>query len=84
MADSEKKNGTLTHIKGFPKDIDVTLFQFSISTNRVDYIATNDKIKKNRSNCTRNGLLKICIVKLSSSLVLKNINAENREFNETI
>ena len=33
-------------LKDFPKDIDVTLFQFTISTNRVGYIATNDKIQK--------------------------------------
>ena len=46
MADYEKKNGTLIHVKGFPKDMDVTLFQFTISTNRVDYIVTNDKIQK--------------------------------------
>ena len=26
--------------------MDVTLFQFTISTNRVDYIVTNDKIQK--------------------------------------
>lgn len=44
--DSEKKNGVLIHIKGFPKDMDVTLFQFPISTNRVDYIVTNDKSQK--------------------------------------
>ena len=36
MADYEKKNRTLIHVKGFPKDIDVTLFQFIISINRVD------------------------------------------------
>ena len=46
MANDEKKNGTLIHVKGFPKDMDVTLFQFTISTNRVDYIVTNDKIQK--------------------------------------
>ena len=27
--------------------MDVTLFQFSISTNRIDYIVTNDKSQKN-------------------------------------
>ena len=26
--------------------MDVTLFQFTVSTNRVDYIVTNDKIQK--------------------------------------
>ena len=46
MPDYEKKNGALIHVKGFPKDMDVTLFQFTISTNRVDYIVTNDKIQK--------------------------------------
>jgi len=44
--DSEKKNGVLIHIKGFPKHMDVTLFQFPISTSRVDYIVTNDKSLK--------------------------------------
>ena len=46
MANYEKKNETLIHVKRFPKDTDVTLFQFTISTNRVDYIVTNDKIQK--------------------------------------
>ena len=46
ISDYEKKNGTLIHVKGLPKDMDVTLFQFTISTNRVDYIVTNDKIQK--------------------------------------
>ena len=46
VSDYEKKNGTLIHVKGLPKDMDVTLFQFTISTNRVDYIVTNDKIQK--------------------------------------
>ena len=45
MADYKKENGTLIHVKGFSKDMDVTLLQFTISTNRVDYIITNDKIQ---------------------------------------
>ncbi|MBT8348543.1 MAG: transposase [Sulfurovum sp.] len=46
MNDEEKKNGTLIHVKVFPQNMDVTLFQFTISTNRVDYIVTNDKFQK--------------------------------------
>ena len=45
LIESEQKNGTLIHIKGFPKNIDATLFRFIISTNKVDYIATNDKFQ---------------------------------------
>ena len=45
MADYKKKNRTLIHVKEFPKDMNATLFQFTISTNRVDYIITNDKIQ---------------------------------------
>jgi hypothetical protein len=51
--DIERNNGVLIHIKGFPKGMDVTLFQFTISTNRVDYIVTNDKIRKT-SQATQN------------------------------
>ena len=46
MNDSEKKNRLLIHIKGLSKDMDITLLQFPISTNRVDYIITNDKSQK--------------------------------------
>ena len=53
VSNCEKKNGTSIHVKGLLKDMDVTLFQFTISTNRVDYIVTNDEIQKNRSNCAR-------------------------------
>jgi len=46
MDDLEKKHAVLIHVKGFPKGMDVSLFQFTISANRVDYIVTNDKIQK--------------------------------------
>ena len=52
MADYEKKNDTLVHVKEFLKDMDVTLFQFTVSTNKVDYILTNVRFKR-RSNCIR-------------------------------
>jgi len=46
LSASEQKNGTLIHVKGFPKNMDVTLFRFLISNNKVDYIVTNDKSQK--------------------------------------
>ena len=46
VSDYEKKNGTLIHVKGLPKDMNVNLFQFTISSNRVDQIAPDDKIQK--------------------------------------
>lgn len=46
LSDSEQKGGILIHVKGFPKNMDVTLFRFIISTNKVDYIITNDKSQK--------------------------------------
>ena len=45
LTELEKKNGTLVHVKGFPENMDATLFRFIISTSKVDYIVTNDKFQ---------------------------------------
>jgi hypothetical protein len=42
----EIAEGVEIHIKGFARNKHVTLFKFTISTNRVDYIVTNDKAQK--------------------------------------
>ena len=41
-SDSELKSGKLIKIKNFPKDHKVQLFRVPVSTNRTDYIVTND------------------------------------------
>ena len=42
----ELEYGCEVHIKGFAKDKHVNLFKLTVSTNRVDYIVTNDKSQK--------------------------------------
>lgn len=46
LSEDELVNGVEIHIKGFAKDKHVNLFKFTVSTNRVDYIVTNDKSQK--------------------------------------
>jgi Transposase DDE domain len=46
LSEEELTNGTEIHIKGFAKDKHVTLFKLTVSTNRVNYIVTNDKSQK--------------------------------------
>ena len=43
FSDEELKNGIEVHIKNFAKAKHVQLFKITVSTNRVDYIVTNDK-----------------------------------------
>lgn len=44
--DKEIEHGVEIHIKGFAKDKHVNLFKFTVSTNRVDYVVTNNKTQK--------------------------------------
>ncbi|WP_419234918.1 transposase [Rickettsia endosymbiont of Nabis limbatus] len=46
FSDEEIKNGMEIHIKGFAKNKHVNLFKFTVSTNRVDYVVTNNKTQK--------------------------------------
>ncbi|WP_341747627.1 transposase [Candidatus Tisiphia endosymbiont of Dascillus cervinus] len=46
FSDEEIKSGVEIHIKGFAKDKHVNLFKLTVSTNRVDYIVTNNKTQK--------------------------------------
>ena len=46
LSEDELVNGVEIHIKGFAKDKHVNLFKLTVSTNRVDYIVTNDKSQK--------------------------------------
>lgn len=46
LTEEEIQNGVEIHIKGFSKDKHVNLFRYTVSTNRVDYIVTNDKSQK--------------------------------------
>lgn len=46
FSDEEIKHGIEIHIKGFARSKHVNLFKFTVSTNRVDYIVTNDITQK--------------------------------------
>ena len=46
LSEEELMKGVEIHIKGFAKDKHVTLFKLTVSTNRVNYIVTNDKSQK--------------------------------------
>lgn len=46
FSDEEINHGVEIHIKGFAKDKHVHLFKFTVSTNRVDYVVTNNKTQK--------------------------------------
>ncbi len=42
MGESEKILGKIVKIKGFPRDKKVKLFWATVSTNRTEYVVTND------------------------------------------
>ncbi|URW78273.1 transposase [Rickettsia conorii subsp. raoultii] len=46
FSDKEIEHGVEIHIKGLAKDKHVNLFKFTVSTNRVDYVVTNNKTQK--------------------------------------
>lgn len=46
FSDKDMMDGVEIHIKGFAKNKHVNLFKFTVSTNRVDYIVTNNKTQK--------------------------------------
>lgn len=46
FSDEEIRHGVEIHIKGFAENKHVNLFKFTVSTNRVDYVVTNNKTQK--------------------------------------
>jgi hypothetical protein len=46
-SDTEKEHGKIVKLKGFPKDHKVKLFRVALSTQRTDYIVTNDFAQDN-------------------------------------
>jgi hypothetical protein len=46
FSDEEIRHGVEIHIKGFAKNKHVNLFKFTVSTNRVEYVVTNNKTQK--------------------------------------
>jgi len=46
FSEEELEYGVEIHLKGFAKNKDVNLFKLTVSTNRVDYIVSNDKTQK--------------------------------------
>jgi hypothetical protein len=46
-SDAEKEHGKIVKIKGFPKDHKVKLFRVVLSTQRTDYVVTNDFAQDN-------------------------------------
>lgn len=49
----ELKRGKTVKIRGFPKDHKVKLFRVAVTTNRTDYVATND-LSQNSTEVTQN------------------------------
>ncbi len=47
MSDTEKGHGKIVKLKGFPKEHKVKLFRVVLSTQRTDYIVTNDFAQNN-------------------------------------
>ena len=68
--------------------MDVTLFQFTISTNRVDYIVTNDKIQKTSQTVQDVYSMRWVIENMHREIKqptgIEKCQSESREFNETI
>lgn len=56
--DDELKNGKSIRLKGMPKDFAMKIYQVSISTNRTEYVVTNDKSQK----CT-DDVQKVCAIR---------------------
>ncbi|WP_341748047.1 hypothetical protein [Candidatus Tisiphia endosymbiont of Dascillus cervinus] len=52
FSDEEIKSGVEIHIKGFAKDKHVNLFKLTVSTNKVDYIVTNQNLRYEKKNGT--------------------------------
>ncbi len=46
-SDTEKEHGKIVKLKGFPKDHKVKLFRVVLSTQRTDYVVTNDFAQDN-------------------------------------
>lgn len=54
----EQHHGKLIKVRGFPKDKKVKLFRVTVSTNRTDFVATND-LTQNSTDDTQ----KVCAVR---------------------
>lgn len=78
----EEEQGKLIHIKDFPKGHQVKLFRLLLSTERRDYVATNDLSQNNTSDtlavCAQVGRLSSFTAKPSRSPELSNVNAAKR------
>ena len=70
LSKDEIQNGVEIHIKGFAKNSHVKLFQHTVSTNRVDYIVTNDK-SQTSSKAAQN--------EFSSRWVIENMHREIKQ-----
>lgn len=57
-SDTEKESGKNVHLKGFPAGHRVKLFRLAVSTDRTDYIVTND-LTQNRADETQ----KVCAIR---------------------
>ncbi len=53
LRDSTLEQGKLVKIKGFPKDYKVKLFRVVVSTNRTEWIVTNDPSRASSSRHSR-------------------------------
>ena len=51
-SDEDLESGKIIKIKGFPADKKVKLFRVTVSTDRTDYVATNDLSQRYEGCCT--------------------------------
>ena len=52
--ESEVKSGKLIKIKNFPADKKIKLFRVTVSTNRTEYVATNDLTQNDTTDVKKN------------------------------
>ena len=57
-AETDQQAGKLVHLKDFPKDHRLKLFRLVLSTQRTDYVVTNDKTQNSADE-----VLKVCVIR---------------------
>ena len=81
--DAEMETGKMVHLKKFPKGHQVKLFRIALSTQRTDYVVTNDLLKIRRMLLDKKvpsvGRLSSFIVKPNRLLGLNRVNVVRNE-----
>jgi hypothetical protein len=77
-SETERRHGRVIKIKGFPKDHKVRLFRVVLSTQRTDYVVTNDLTQNDtqavQEACGLRWKIEQFIAKPSNSLACKAVN----------